>query len=374
MKTTPNLGLEIGGLTADGGQEKALERNFEKIDEALGGGVPEAPLDGQAYNRKDGAWAVAESGGLTNFDDTQNADFPNDLIPFSVLSAKGNAENISVAIAPKGTGALSALVTDDATEGWTRGAYTVDWQRDLGGNLSAIALGDYSVIGGGQGNSAGGSGTNGTHATVAGGKGNSAGSAYSAIGGGESNTAGKYATVPGGYDNSALRDYSIATGYQAITTYARSSAHSSGRQGGGVGTAQKELVVLRARTFNASPTRLTLDAQAAAGFNNELWLPPNSTIAFDITLTCRVPAASHIAAVWNFKGAIKRTTSTLAQLVGSVTKTVVAQDAGTENWDADVTAETDGTYGYLAVTGTEDSGTGYWCATVEMNLSTVPAT
>ena len=36
MKTTPNHGLEVGGFIGDGGQEGSLDRNFQKIDKALG--------------------------------------------------------------------------------------------------------------------------------------------------------------------------------------------------------------------------------------------------------------------------------------------------------------------------------------------------
>jgi hypothetical protein len=96
-------------------------------------------------------------------------------------------------------------------------------QRDAGGNTrgqgavdlqssrsvpAQVASGDYSVIGGGQNNTA-----SGYIATVGGGYQNIASGQYATVGGGQNNTASGYiAAVGGGYQNIANRDYATVVG------------------------------------------------------------------------------------------------------------------------------------------------------------------
>ena len=96
-------------------------------------------------------------------------------------------------------------------------------QRDAGGNArgqeavdlqsartaaAQVASGNYSVIGGGQYNTA-----SAQYATVGGGSGNTASGYYATVGGGQENTAnGSYSVVPGGYSNTANGDYNLVFG------------------------------------------------------------------------------------------------------------------------------------------------------------------
>jgi hypothetical protein len=96
-------------------------------------------------------------------------------------------------------------------------------QRDAGGNsrgtnavdlqsartaATQVASGNYSVIGGGRGNTA-----SSWYATVGGGLENTASGGAATVGGGSTNTAsGSYATVGGGWENTASNDYATVGG------------------------------------------------------------------------------------------------------------------------------------------------------------------
>jgi hypothetical protein len=115
------------------------------------------------------------------------------------ITVVGTASDIPIVLQPKGTGALQAQVADSTTVGGNaRGAYATDWQK-LRGAAAQVASGSYSIIGGGDNNTAGGFG-----AALLGGSGNSASAVYSFAGSGASNTASGYgSSVVGGYLNTA---------------------------------------------------------------------------------------------------------------------------------------------------------------------------
>jgi hypothetical protein len=107
--------------------------------------------------------------------------------------------NASLVIAPNGTGALVADIPDGAaTGGNARGANAVDLQMNRIVNTQ-VALGIYSVIAGGEQNTAAAN-----LSTVVGGRGNTAGDTFAFVGGGASNAANtSYSTVSGGQSNTA---------------------------------------------------------------------------------------------------------------------------------------------------------------------------
>jgi FtsZ-binding cell division protein ZapB len=103
-----------------------------------------------------------------------------------------------------------------------RGLHAVDLQSQRS-NSSMVASGDYSVIGGGYGNTASGdyatvgggflNTASGDYATVGGGLSNTASSNYATVGGGVSNTAsGIAATVGGGVSNTASSNFATVGG------------------------------------------------------------------------------------------------------------------------------------------------------------------
>lgn len=142
------------------------------------------------------------------------------------LSSVGSASNISIALVPKGTGALLTAIPDNtAVGGITRGQFAVDLQM-VRGDLTNVASGDASGILCGDSNTA-----SGTTALVCGGAFNIASLDYSFIGGGRGNnnrstngvicggtlnaTSGSYAVIPGGNNCAANGDYTYAIGNRA---------------------------------------------------------------------------------------------------------------------------------------------------------------
>ncbi|MCS7000804.1 MAG: hypothetical protein NZ481_08000 [Candidatus Kapabacteria bacterium] len=107
---------------------------------------------------------------------------------------------------PAGTKAPAWSIQRD-TRGDRRGHYAVDLQaaRDI---ATQVASGDYSVIGGGKGNTASGEAS-----TVGGGSNNTASGDYSTVGGGFGNTTGgNYSVVIGGRYNEANADFVMVFG------------------------------------------------------------------------------------------------------------------------------------------------------------------
>ena len=174
-----------------------------------------------------------------------------------VIYAAGSDANISLVLQPKGTGSLQAQPGDNTTaNGGPRGNNAVDFQTSRT-NSTQVASGNWSVIVGGQQNSAltqgsfigGGynnyaSGSGSGYNTIAGGYQNSiSGSpAYGFIGGGQFNnvgqpwgitvggsnntSAGYYNFIGGGYYNSGTS--SAAANTQSVTINANTIVNLSG--------------------------------------------------------------------------------------------------------------------------------------------------
>jgi hypothetical protein len=142
--------------------------------------------------RGDGSWASAGPSHLT---ETYSTSSPYDASTNAgeEWGATGAATNISIALTPKGSGALQAQLADGTiTGGNKRGTNAVDWQMSRPDvDATAVASGDYSTIGGGTDNKA-----NGYVATVSGGFDNTASGSIATVSGGDGNRASnQYATV-----------------------------------------------------------------------------------------------------------------------------------------------------------------------------------
>ena len=143
-----------------------------------------------------------------------------------------------------------------------RGVHAVDLQSERS-TATQVASGDYSVIGGGEGNTA-----SGDHATVGGGLYNTASGGSATVGGGYSNRASEYAaTVGGGYQNNANGYYASVGGgagntasgaYSAIPggSYLQVGNHSFGFSG----------------QMSQTPTDLSANQNIAAFVDVDLWL------------------------------------------------------------------------------------------------------
>ncbi|MFN8366050.1 MAG: hypothetical protein U0Y96_02275 [Candidatus Kapaibacterium sp.] len=165
---------------------------------------------GQVLKWNGTAWAPAadNSGGLTNFTENRNTTAPNATVPVHQFIATGTETNIDIALSPKGTGALTAHVADNAiTGGNKRGQYATDLQRDRWANTQ-VASGDNSIVSGGYANTA-----SGLYSTVSGGANNTASNGYSTVCSGYLNvTSGQYGVISGGAKNNISNVYSAISG------------------------------------------------------------------------------------------------------------------------------------------------------------------
>lgn len=163
--------------------------------------------------------------------------------------------NTSIVLKPNGTGGIIAFVPDGtAAGGNARGPYSIELMPyRVGVAATAVASGWYSVIIGGQKNTAAGdfsiafgntNTTSGPYSTITGGANNTinASSQYSTISGGQSNTAStnSHATVVGGQSNTSSGQHSVSGGKSNNATAASSMAFgdtntSIGQYGGTFG-------------------------------------------------------------------------------------------------------------------------------------------
>ena len=183
--------------------------------------------DGQVIKWNGTTWAPANdnTGALTHFTESLQTTgaFTTTNAGVQLLANNATATNIDIALTPKGTGALTAQVADNAAAGGDkRGTYAVDLQMARA-NATEVASGPYSTISGGENNSAsdvhstiGGGFTNtagGEFSTVSGGNTNTANANYSSVGGGENNNAsGIHSTIAGGQSNTANEQHSTVGG------------------------------------------------------------------------------------------------------------------------------------------------------------------
>lgn len=320
-----------------------------------------------------------------------------------------SATNADIALVAKGTGATLAQVPDGTVAGGSkRGAGATDWQKSrlaashvasgqfsvisggernsasgfwstivggflniASGNYSIVAAGsdnsassNYSFIGGGQSNLA----QTGTHTTVCGGQLNTASGANSFVGGGSNNTAsGNQSTVCGGQVNAANSDFSFIAGGIRGTTRSIVGNHvfpaCNVPVASASGASQAALLVLGRQTLDATPTVLTSN-NSAATTTNQVTLFNNSAYSFTGEVIAGVTGAGNTAR-WTISGAIKRGANPASTtFVGTPTVTMTHNDAGAAAWVVAVTADT--TNGAIAVTVTGAAGTTIrWVAKIE---------
>lgn len=209
----------------------------------------------------------------------------------------------------------------------------------LGGYGNVVSGSLRCVMFGGKSNST----TSGAETVVFGGTGHTLTTANSVVLGGAS------CTCTAGTNNAAMGNHAKASKRAEIAHAAGFFAADEDAQG-----AQ---YVLRNSTTNATPAVLFLN-----GSSERLTLTNDATFFFDILVVARRTDANDESAAYHFAGCIDRNASAAATaLVGSVTKTVIAED--TAAWDCNVTA--DSTNGAISITVTgEAAKTIRWVAHV----------
>jgi hypothetical protein len=229
----------------------------------------------------------------------------------------------------------------DAGTAVNRNSAAGDWSVVVGGNKNTTGIAGYDFIGGGTNNS-----TN-----------NSSGSAV-ICGGGSNSVTAFNASILGGTLNQASGAYSsilgavrgTTRGISCYTVFPASISPVSTT----VGSSQAALLVLGRQTTDATATVLTSDVNAA-GTANQVILPNNSAYLFKATVIAGVTGAGNTSA-WKLEGAIKRGANAgSTAIVGTVTTTLLAQDAGASTWTITATADT--TNGGLKLTFTGQAAT-----------------
>ena len=197
----------------------------------------------------------------------------------------------------------------------------------VAGGFTNVASGQVSTVGGGQGATAAAQGS-----TVSGGTTNqiNAAGTGAVIAGGDSNTnlGDVYASIGGGNFNQSqgtnLADYStIPGGLFAQADLYGQVAHASGRFATS-GDAQASELIWRIKTTGVTQTEMFLDGASRRaivwGFSS--WAFHGHVIARNTT--------TDNSAIWEFKGAIKRSAGVVSLVGAGITQTLIANDG--EAW------------------------------------------
>jgi hypothetical protein len=249
----------------------------------------------------------------------------------------------------------------DAGTSTNRNLAAADWSSVVGGRNNQISANSgagtgFHFIGGGDGNAittanaaafiGAGQGNlcTSSRTAICGGASHTASGINSFIGGGTGNTtSGVLSAIPGG-SYGTTRSISGNTAFPACASPIASVA----------GVSQAALVVLARETTTATATVLTSDANAASG-TNQVILPNNSAYLFKATVISNVTGGGNTSG-WKLEGVIKRGANAgTTAIVGTVTTTLLAQDAGAATWAIAATADT--TNGGLRITFTGQAST-----------------
>lgn len=221
-----------------------------------------------------------------------------------------------------------------------------------GGYNNYITTGLHSLIAGGYNNY-----VNGAYGSIGGGGNNQATGAYSRVGGGWTNYAtGNYSAISGGGFNQATGVASIGMGFRAIGRFYGGLTHAAGRFTVD-GDAQRNVVVGRIQTTDASATEVFLDGSA-----QRITLQNDSAYVFRGKIVARNTSASEVFG-YIIEGVIKRdATAASTTLVNSTVTTLYEDDAAYA-----VTLSADTTNGALKIEVTGAAGdTVKWVVMVEL--------
>ena len=186
------------------------------------------------------SWATPASGSaLQYFAESRNTAAPNATVPVHKFAAIGSDTNIDIALTPRGNGAITAQVADNAIAGGNkRGFFAVDLQMNRNSN-SQVASGSYSTVIG-KGNTA-----SAVYSTAIG-QFNTASGAYSTALGGDNNASGYNSTAFGGFNTASGRDSTVMGLYNT----AQSNGETALGIYGTTGTGSAATIVATDRLLN----------------------------------------------------------------------------------------------------------------------------
>ena len=215
-------GTNTGDQTISDATITTTDITTNNFTTAKHGFVPKGTNTGK-FLKDDGTWGTPSAGGLTYFTEAQSTSSPNATVNVDSLTAVAGTTDADFVIKPKGTGAILRDIPDGTTTGGNkRGIYAVDFQSDRFAS-NRVASGDYSILLGGQYNTAAGSyssnkggqsnSTSGSYSSIGGGAAGLASGSYSAINGGQTNNStGNWSSIGGGLGNTASSTYSTVVG------------------------------------------------------------------------------------------------------------------------------------------------------------------
>jgi sugar lactone lactonase YvrE len=338
----------------------------------IGGGFTNAGTSGSAVTTQSGTMngttAVTLSGSNANIKVGQYISGTSIAADTYVAAISGTSLTLSKVASGSSTSTLSFFTPHGVVVGGGNNQATGAYSAILGGGDAGtaanrnVASGDYSVVVGGRGNQAtaigsfvGGGGLDGGSSAL----GSTASGLVSFVGGGLSNQATSTgASILGGYQNIANATLSSVIGGRYATTRSISGNMAFAACNipitSASGVSQAAILILARQTTDATATALASDS-AAAGTGNQVILPNNSAYLFKATVISNVTGGGNTSA-WKLEGAIKRGANAAAtSIVGSVTTTLLAQDAGAATWAIAATADT--TNGGLRITFTGQAST-----------------
>jgi hypothetical protein len=328
----------------------------------IGGGFTNAGTSGSAVTTQSGTMnattAVTLSGSNANIKVGQYISGTSIASDTYVAAISGTSLTLSKNASGSSTSTLSFFTPHGVVVG--------------GGNNQAT--GSYSFIGGGgdAGTAANRNVASGDWATVGGGLTNTASGIYSSVAGGRNSTASAADSHAIGASNAASSTAAIAIGFgntsngvsSAVLGASRGNARSiagntvfaasNSPTASVTGITQSAVLVLARETTDATPTALASNS-SAAGTTNQVILPNNSAYLFKATVISGVTGGGNTSG-WKLEGVIKRGANAASTaIVGSVTTTLLAQDAGASGWVIAATADT--TNGGLRITFTGQAST-----------------
>lgn len=232
-----------------------------------------------------------------------------------------------------------------------------------GGNMNS-AIGNKDAVAGGESNYSDVWDSE-SHQFIGGGLGNYMAASKGVIGGGESNySEGAHSVIGGGYYNESYKPFAAIPGGKEASAHLYGMEVFSAGKFSNAGDAQRSSLVSRNATSDATQTELFLD-----GSSERMALPASRTWAFEITVAARQTGGGSgtIGDSWvkKYAGAVKRDGSNNMALVGSVSETAIAADAGASGWSVTVDADDTNESLRIRVTGEADK-TIHWVAKVSL--------